>query len=173
MFWSPALATLSVCALTDVDRMADAKPAARANLRMKSSLVMGAWKQVQSIQRQAQADWTLEVEVAIVGDGEVTIADGDRVPVVPSRIGALSDPTGQDDRAVDTGVRSVEPGDVVAEIGGDRADGSVPGPQDWLGLARLHLDAAGCSAHIELDHVIGAHEARDERRHWMVVDLLG
>src|SRR4051794_18333421 len=119
MFWSPALATLSVCALTDVDRMADAIPAASANLRMKSSLVMGAWKQVQRFQRQAQADWTFEVEVAIVGDGEVTIADRDRVSVMPARIGALSDPPGENDRSGDARIGSVELGDVVAEIGGD------------------------------------------------------
>src|SRR3954469_20449003 len=148
MFWSPALATLSVCALTDVVRMADARPAASTSLCMVSSLVVDAWKQVERVQRQAQADWSFEIEVAIVGDGEVTIADGDRVAVVPARIGALGDPSRQHDGAVHMGVRSIEPGDVVAEIGGDRAHRRIAGPADGLRLARLHLDPAGGAAHV-------------------------
>src|SRR3954468_1997437 len=94
MFWSPALATLSVWALTDVARMADARPAASANLRMMSSLIVGVWKQMERIQRQAQADWGFEAEVAIIGNGEVTLADRDRVAIVPARIGPLRDPPG-------------------------------------------------------------------------------
>src|SRR5690349_7364069 len=108
--------------------MADARPAASANLRMIPSLVVGVWKQMKCLQRQTQADWGFEAEVAIVGDGEVTIADGDRIAIVPARVSALRDPAGEHDRALHFGVRSIELGDIVAEIRRDRAHGRIPSP---------------------------------------------
>src|SRR5205085_5907175 len=121
MFWSPAEATLGVCACAAAGSASAvaASAAAKTVLRMNSSLVVGAWEQVQGLDRQAQADRGVELEMAVVRDREVTLADGDAVAVVSPGIGALRNPARQHDRPGDPGVRRIELRHVVAEVGRD------------------------------------------------------
>src|SRR5215207_1972269 len=116
MFWSPAVATFSTCCCAAAGTVITpaARTAARIVLRMESSLVVGAWEQVQRTEGQAQADGGVEIEVALVRDREVTLADSHRITVMAARIGALRDAAGQHDGAVDARARLVELGDVVA-----------------------------------------------------------
>src|SRR5215217_7637054 len=108
MFWSPAVATLSVCCAAAGHASAVAARAAASVLRMSSSLVFGAWEQVQLRQRQAQTDWGVEVEIAVVHHGEVAVSDRDAVAVVSTGIGPLRNPSRQDDRVRDAGIGLVE-----------------------------------------------------------------
>src|SRR3954462_14344090 len=119
MFWSPAEATLSVCAgpAAGSASAVAASAAAKSVLRMNSSRVVGAWEKVQGRDRQAQADRGVELEMAVVRDREVTLADRDAVAVVSAGIGPLRNPARQHDGAVDPRVRRVELCHVVAEIG--------------------------------------------------------
>src|SRR4051795_6834372 len=130
MFWSPAVATLSVCCAAAGHASAVAARAAASVLRMSSSLVFGAWEQVQLRQRQAQTDWGIEVEVALVRHGEVTVSDRDAIAVMSTRIGPVRNPSRQDDGAGEARVGVVELRDVVAEIGGHAACGRGAAPQD-------------------------------------------
>src|SRR5918997_539715 len=132
MFWSPAVATLSTCccAAAGTVMAPAARTAARIVLRMESSLVVGAWEQVQRPERQAQADGGVEIDVALVGDREVTVADRHRIAVMAARIGALRDAAGQHDGAVDAGAGLVELGDVVTEIGPHRTRRGSAAPRN-------------------------------------------
>src|SRR3954451_2050039 len=130
MFWSPAVATLSVCCAAAGHASAVAARAAASVLRMSSSLVFGAWEQVQLRQRQAQTDWGIEVEVALVRHGEVTVSDRDSIAIMSTRIGPVRNPSRQHDGAGEARVGVVELRDVVAEIGGHWTDGRGVAPQD-------------------------------------------
>src|SRR3954466_10641672 len=164
MFWSPAEATLSVCACAAAGSASAvaASAAAKTVLRMNSSLVVGAWEQVQGPDRQAQADRGVELEMAVVGDREMTVTDRDAVAVVSARIGPLRNPARQHDGALDPRVRRVELRHVVAEV---RRHGAGPG-RARPGHRRLPAgpdgDAARRRRDLELDRVLGPHEARDE-----------
>src|SRR3954464_6148461 len=125
MFWSPAEATLSVCACAAAGSASAvaASAAAKTVLRMNSSLVVGAWEQVQGPDRQAQADRGVELEMAVVGDREMTVTDRDAVAVVSAGIGPLRNPPRQHDGAIDPRVGRVELCHIVAEVGRDRTGG--------------------------------------------------
>src|SRR5205085_11860717 len=109
MFWSPAEATLGVCACAAAGSASAvaASAAAKTVLRMNSSLVVGAWEQVQGPDRQAQADRGVELEMAVVGEREMTVTGRDAVAVVSARIGPLRNPARQHDCALDPCVRGV------------------------------------------------------------------
>src|SRR5687768_206093 len=114
MFWSPAVATLSTCccAAAGVVMAPAARNAARIVLRMASSVVVGALvastcvvgirEQVQRPERQAQTDGGVEIEVAFVHHGKLTVADRHRVAIMAARISALRDAAGEHDGALDT-----------------------------------------------------------------------
>ena len=91
-----------------------------------------------------------------------------------ARIGPLRDAPGQHDRARRPARRDFEPRDVVAEIGRDRADGSGAAPAHGrcFGPALTSTPGRAPGAIIEIDRVLGTHEARDEWRLRAVVDLL-
>src|SRR5215218_605643 len=174
MFWSPAVATFSTCCCAAAGKVMApaARTAARIVLRMESSLVLGAWEQVQRPERQAQADGGVEIEVALVRDREVTLANRHRIAVVAARIGALRDAAGQHDGAVNAGARLVELGDIVAKIGPHRTRWGNAVPRNWrLVPRRPDLDTRGARSDGEVDGVVGAHEARDEWRDRLIVDL--
>src|SRR5215218_5058249 len=154
MFWSPAVATFSTCCCAAAGKVMApaARTAARIVLRMESSLVLGAWEQVQRPERQAQADGGVEIEVALVRDREVTLANRHRIAVVAARIGALRD--------------------IVAKIGPHRTRWGNAVPRNWrLVPRRPDLDTRGARSDGEVDGVVGAHEARDEWRDRLIVDL--
>src|SRR5215207_9638284 len=140
MFWSPAVATFSTCCCAAAGTVITpaARTAARIVLRMESSLVVGAWEQVQRPERQAQADGGVEIEVALVRDREVTLADRHRIAVMAARIGALRD------GALDAGARLIELGDVVAKIGPNLTRWGNAVPRHWrLVPRRPDLEARG------------------------------
>src|SRR5688572_29928025 len=118
MFWSPAVATFKVCVWAPAGPIARAavKAPAIQSLFMSSSLVMGAWKQVQRSHGQAQTHGAFEIKTAVGRHGVATARDRDAVAVLAARIGALGDSPGQHDRALDPGVGLDELRDVVADI---------------------------------------------------------
>src|SRR5215208_992086 len=97
MFWSPAVATFSVCAPAGAAMRQAASVAAMTRLGMRSSLVIGAWEQVQGLQRQAQTDRSVEIEVAGIHHREMTAVDRHPVAVMAARIGSLADAAAQHD----------------------------------------------------------------------------
>src|SRR5829696_9571447 len=172
MFWSPAVATLSVCCAAAGHARAVAARAAASVLRMSSSLVFGAWEQVQLRHRQAQTDWGIDVEVALVRYGEVTVSDRDAIAIMSTRIGPVRNPSRQHDGAWEARVGVVELRDVVAEIGGHRTDGRGAAPQDRRLGPGPDRDARDSRRNLEIERVLRPHEARDEGRVRPIVDLL-
>src|SRR5829696_3398523 len=146
MFWSPAVATLSVCCAAAGHASAVAARAAASVLRMSSSLVFGAREQVQLRQRQAQTDWGIEVEVALVRHGEVTVSDRDAIAIMSTRIGPVRNPSRQHDGAGEARVGRVELRDVVAEIGGHAASGRLAAPGDGRRAAAADRTPLGSRA---------------------------
>src|SRR5918998_6856700 len=122
MFWSPAVATLSVCAPAGPVSRSAASPAAKRCLCMISSLDRLGGEQVQGCQRQAQADRAIQLVVLIVRHGKMTVGDRHHIPVMSARIRSLRDGPGQNDGPVDPRIRIVERSDVVAEEGRDGAE---------------------------------------------------
>src|SRR3954453_4861060 len=137
-------------------------PAASKLLRMVSSRSLGFGKQVQRRQRQAQAYRAVELVIAIVRHSEVTVANGDHVPVVSYGIRSLRDFSRKDDRAVDPGTRIVERSNIVAKIGGYGPDGHVSAKCCRRAVVAPDLDTGTGWADIQVEGVLRPYEAGHE-----------
>src|SRR6476469_4708436 len=171
MFWSPALTTLSVCATPGADASADSAAATNSMRNFMGLLPVlrltsrcGAREQQQRVARNGHRDRRALRDAFGGVPPDVRTLGANAIAIGLPDVEALDDVARQRERAVagTHGRAGTHRRDVAAEVRGQR-----------LAARRVAADERAVGATGERDGVVGAHEARDERRLRAMVDLLG